>query len=140
MNLKRTINKLTLYENDLYEGKIVIIPKSRNLCIKKELGIFIQTDTICWKKDKSDILINYNNYNYVLVRKFNNKINTKNELYYDIDDLNDKGLNLNDLFPIYPNNQILTYYLEHSDLSMTSRQKCINYCSSINKNFYRNGV
>ncbi len=137
---KRTINKLTLYETDLYEGKIVVIPHSRNLCILKSNGTFIQTDTICWKKENNYVMINYGTYNYVLIRKFSNNANVANELYFDIDDLKDKGINLTDFFPIYPNVQILKYYLENNNVSKNSIDKCLTYCSKIDKNFYRNGV
>lgn len=137
---KRTINKLTLYETDLYEGKIIIVPHSRNLCIEKNFGTFIQTDTMYWKKENNHVIINYETYNYVLIRKFSNNDNIANELYFDIDDLKDKGLNIADFFPMYPNDKILKYYLENNNVSKNSIDKCLVYCAKFDKNFYRNGV
>lgn len=135
MNLKRTIRKLTLYENDLYEGKIVIVPHTGNLYINKCDDTIIQTDATCWCMDNQTIL--FRNYNYVLLRKFKGHINVQNELYYDIDDLEDKGIDFNDLFPIYPNRRTLNYYMDYCDMSLKTKYKCLNYAKILNKDFYK---
>lgn len=140
MHIKRTIYNLTLYKKDLYEGKIIIIPNSRDIALKLNPTNFIQTDANCWKKENGNVKISYGRYNYILVRKFLDGENIENELYCDIDDLKDKGLDLENLFPIIPNYQILKYYLEQHHMPKNSYRKYINYTSSLNANFYRNGI
>ncbi len=140
MHIKRTIKKLTLYKTDLYEGKIIIIPNSDDISLEMGPNIFIQTDAICWKKKNNKVIIPYCNYNYVLCRKFEGCNNIETELYYNFNDLQDKGLNLEDLFPIMPNDQILRYYLEQSDISKKFYKKYISYASEKNKKFYKDGI
>lgn len=140
MHIKRTINNLTLYKTDLYEGKIIIIPNSKDIALELNPTNFIQTDARCWKKEDGKFKISYGCYNYILVRKFLGCKNIENELYYDIDDLKDKGLDLENLFPIMPNYQILKYYLMQGHIPKKYYQKYIKYTSNINANFYRNGI
>ncbi len=138
MHLKRAIDKLTLYKTDLYEGRIIIIPNVNNISLKLSPNTFIQTDAVCWKKEENYAIIDC--FNYVLCRKFEGLNNIENELYYNFDDLKDKGLDLEDFLPMLPNNQILRYYLEHSNISKNSYQKYIDYAAGLNKSFYRNGI
>lgn len=140
MHIKQTIEKLTLYKSDLYEGRIIIIPKSENVSLKIWPNILIQTDAVCCEKENDNIKFNYGYYNYILVRNFKGCRNIQNELYYNLDDLKDNGVYLEDFFPIMPNNQIMNYYLENSCIKKDSYQKYIDYASKLNKNFYRNDI
>ncbi|MCI9435228.1 MAG: hypothetical protein HFI86_08185 [Bacilli bacterium] len=140
MGIKQTIERLTLYQSDLYEGKIIIIPNSENVSLKMSSNIFIQTDATEYTNEFGNIKFNYGYYNYILVRKFVGCKNTQNEMYYNFDDLRDSGLDLAAFFPIMPNNQIINYYLENSNVNKSSYQKYIDYASKLNKNFYKKGV
>lgn len=135
MNIKRTVNKLVLYENDLYTGKIVIVNSSEPTLIAKDKNTIIQTDAICWKRKDEKFL--FQDYNYILIRKFKKHMNIQNEMYYNIDYLTDKGLELSDLFPIYPNRAIMEKYLSHCDISEKSKKRCLYYVKSLNKYFYK---
>lgn len=135
MNLKRTIKKLTLYKDDIYTGKISIVPQKGNLLIKKKDDMIIQTDAVCWKNENNNIL--FCKYNYVLIRKFLEHVNIYNKLYYNVDNFEKNGLTLEDLFPLYPNIQISNYYLNYCDVSSMSKDKCLNYVKMLNKNFYK---
>lgn len=140
MGIKQTIERLTLYQSDLYEGKIMIIPNLENVSLKMSSNIFIQTDATEYTNGFGNIKFNYGYYNYILVRKFVGCKNTQNEMYYNFDDLRDSGLDLEAFFPIMPNNQIINYYLENSNVNKSSYQKYIDYASKLNKNFYKKGV
>ncbi|MCI8778998.1 MAG: hypothetical protein HFI87_07605 [Bacilli bacterium] len=140
MGIKQTIERLTLYQSDLYEGKIMIIPNLENVSLKMSSNIFIQTDATEYTNEFGNIKFNYGYYNYILVRKFVGCKNTQNEMYYNFDDLRDSGLDLEAFFPIMPNNQIINYYLENSNVNKSSYQKYIDYASKLNKNFYKKGV
>lgn len=140
MHIKQTIENLTLYKRDLYEGRIIIIPNSENINLQLQPNIFIQTDATECNNENGNIRFNYGCYNYILVRKFMGCKNTQNELYYNFDDLRDNGLCLEEFFPIMPNNQIINYYLANSSINKSSYQKYIDYASGLNKNFYKNGV
>lgn len=135
MDFKKIVKKLTLYKSDLYTGNIVIVSQTGEFHLNVPKDGFIQTDATCWQKDEDGII--YKNYSYILVRSFNENINIQNEIYYDIDSLIDLGLTPEDLFPIYPNASILNYYLNYCDMSIKTKNKCINYAKSLNKNFYK---
>lgn len=135
LNIKKIVKKLTLYESDLYEGKIIIIPKKDSLVLKKSENEIIQTDATCWKRQGDNLF--FINYNYVLVRKFDKQKIVNNEIYYDIDFLEDKGLETSELFPIYPNNEVLNHYLNYCDISLKTKEKCLEYAKRLNKLFHK---
>ncbi len=135
MNPKQIIERLTLYSTDLYTDKIHIIKHSQDLYLKKEANQAIQTDAVCWKKDDNGIL--FKNYNYVLCRSFFLNTDIKNYLYYNIDNLKNNNLNIKDLFPIYPNCGVLTYYLDYYNMPKDTKVKCLDYAKSLNPRFYR---
>lgn len=135
LNIKKIVKKLTLYESDLYEENIIIVPQQKIFRLQKITGKIIQTDASCWKKEADSII--FMNYNYVLVRTFDKQKNVKNEIYYDINSFENRELEMSELFPIFPNKKVLNYYLSYCDISSKTKQKCLNYGKNINKQFYK---
>lgn len=135
LNIKKIVKKLTLYESDLYEENIIIVPQQKIFRLQKITGKIIQTDASCLKKEADSII--FMNYNYVLVRTFDKQKNVKNEIYYDINSFENRELEMSELFPIFPNKKVLSYYLSYCDISSKTKQKCLNYGKNINKQFYK---
>lgn len=135
MDYKNIVKKLTINKSDLYTGKIILNKCDKELNIKLENNSIFQTDATCWKRENGEIV--FQNFNYVLIRKFNKQVNMINELFYDIDELKDNGIEIEDFFPIYPNMSILNYYFNYIDVSDNTKKKCINYAKILNKKYYR---
>ena len=135
MDYKSIVKKLTINKSDLYTRKIILNKCDKELNIKLENNSIFQTDATCWKKENSEII--FSDFNYVLIRKFNKQVNMINELFYDIDELKDNGIEIEDFFPIYPTISILNYYFNYIDVTGNTKKKCINYAKILNKKYYR---
>ena len=136
MDYTEIIKNLTLYESDLYSGKIIIEKRIGITDVEFKKNMTFQTDAICWYKKSNKIY--FKNYNYVLIRKFIENEEFVNELYYDIDELKDKGLKIENFFPFYPNFSTLKlYFKKNNDIPIESQNECIDYVKVLNKHFYK---
>lgn len=131
MDYQKQIKNLTLNKSDFYTGKIIIQKTSGDFTLKNNSNYIIQTDAKDNKKEYEYTI--YKNYNYILIRKFKNHKNIENELCYNVDDLIDLGIKIEDLFPIYPTIEVMAEYLKGVNVSDKQKSKCLSMTKMLNK-------